>query len=238
VVGHNLKIAWNLMRMHALRPKAEYEAMARKIGALMPAAGSDKQRCGWYDVVERVAKPAGKDFGFVWHDRKAWWQQEQAILAYLILGGVLGDSEYVRLARESASFYNAFFLDHDDGGVYFNTLANGLPYLLGNERLKGCHSMSAYHSMELCFLAAVYTNLLLKQQPMTFHFRPYANGFPDRILRVAPDLLPPGSVRLTACKVDGAPYQDFDAEALSVRLPRTSATVRVEATLTPTGRKK
>ena len=24
---------------------------------------------------------------FAWHDRKAWWQQEQAILAYLILDG-------------------------------------------------------------------------------------------------------------------------------------------------------
>ena len=54
VVGHNLKIAWNLMRIHHMRPKAEYEELARKIAALMPAAGSDQQRGGWYDVVERV----------------------------------------------------------------------------------------------------------------------------------------------------------------------------------------
>ncbi len=103
---------------------------------------------------------------FVWHDRKAWWQQEQAILAYLILHGSCGDSEYQKHAREAAAFYNAFFLDHEDGGVYFNTLANGLPYLVGNERLKGSHSMSGYHSMELCYLAAVYTNLLITKQPM------------------------------------------------------------------------
>jgi len=237
VVGHNLKIAWNLMRMHALKPKAAYEDMARKIGALMPAAGSDPQRCGWYDVVERVSRPSGKDFEFVWHDRKAWWQQEQAILAYHILHGVLGDAGYLRLARESAAFYNAFFLDHDDGGVYFNTLACGLPYLLGNERLKGCHSMSAYHSMELCFLAAVYTNLLIFKRPMTFHFQPYADGFADRVLRVAPDLLPKGSVRLTACNLDGSAYQDFDADALAVRLPKTAKPVKVEATLTPAGKK-
>ena len=31
---------------------------------------------------------------FAFHDRKAWWQQEQGILAYLILHGVLGDPEY------------------------------------------------------------------------------------------------------------------------------------------------
>jgi len=150
---------------------------------------------------------------------------------------VLGDEDYLQLARESASFYNAFFLDHDDGGVYFNTLSNGLPYLLGNERLKGCHSMSAYHSMELCYLAAVYTNLLIKQQPMTFHFRPYANGFKDGILRVAPDILPPGSVRISACKIDGAAYTDFDANALTVKLPKTGKSVKVEVTLTPSGAK-
>ncbi len=39
VVGHNLKIAWNLMRMYGLKPKAQYEALARKIGEDMPDGG-------------------------------------------------------------------------------------------------------------------------------------------------------------------------------------------------------
>ena len=58
--------------------------------------------------------------------------------------------------------------------MYFNVLANGLPYLLGNERFKGSHSMSGYHSTELCYLAAVYTNLLITKQPMDFYFKPQA----------------------------------------------------------------
>jgi hypothetical protein len=181
-------------------------------------------------VVDRVAKPAGEHFRFAWHDRKAWWQQEQAILAYLIMYGVLRDDEYLRLARESASFYNAFFLDHDDGGVYFNVLANGLPYLLGTERFKGSHSMSAYHSMELCFLASVYTNLLINKEPMFLHFSPLPGGFPDRILRVSPDILPPRSVHIEQCWIDNRKYDDFDAIGLSVHLPDVTerATVRVK----------
>ena len=102
----------------------------------------------------------------------------------------------MRLARERAAFYNAWFLDQDDGGVYFNVLANGMPYLLGTERLKGSHSMSGYHSIELCYLAAVYTNLLISEQPMDFYFKPKPGGFADNILRVAPDLLPQGSIRI------------------------------------------
>src|SRR6202011_3493690 len=112
VVGHNLKIAWNLMRMDSLKHKDEYTDLARKIAELMPEAGSDQQRGGWYDVVDRVTKPDGKHYRFAWHDRKAWWQQEQGILAYLILNGSLGDAEYLRYAREAESFYNSFFLDH------------------------------------------------------------------------------------------------------------------------------
>jgi mannose/cellobiose epimerase-like protein (N-acyl-D-glucosamine 2-epimerase family) len=234
VVGHNLKIAWNLMRMSSLKAKDEYLALARKIAELMPEAGSDRQRGGWYDVVERVFKPDGQHFQFVWHDRKAWWQQEQAILAYLILYGVLKDDQYLRLARESAAFYNAFFLDHDDGAVYFNTLANGLPYLLGNERFKGSHSMSAYHSMELCFLSAVYTNLLITKQPMFFYFKPYPNAFGNNELRVAPDLLPAGSIHLDECWINGQRYEQFDPAALTIQLPKSDQRLEVRVKLSPT----
>ncbi len=232
VVGHNLKIAWNLMRINSIRPNPDYVELARKIAELMPSVGSDQQRGGWYDVMQRQLEPGQERHRFVWHDRKAWWQQEQGILCYLILTGCLGDQEYHRLARESAAFYNAMFLDHDEGGVYFNVLANGTPYLVGNERLKGSHSMSGYHSIELCYLSATYINLLITQQPLDMYFKPKAASFADNKLRVAPDLLPPGSVRITEVWVNDQPYTDFDAEALTVNLP-AGEEVRVRVRLTP-----
>jgi mannose/cellobiose epimerase-like protein (N-acyl-D-glucosamine 2-epimerase family) len=234
VVGHNLKIAWNLIRMNNARANDDYVALANKIAGLMPSVGSDQQRGGWYDVVERTLKAGQERYRFANHDRKAWWQQEQAILAYLILAGSFGQSEHLRLARESAAFYNAMFLDTDEGGVYFNVLADGVPYLVGNERLKGSHSMSGYHSIELCYLAATYTNLLLKEEPLVLHFKPKADSFPDNNLRVAPDLLPAGRVRLTDVWVDDEIYRDFDADELMVRLP-PGREVRVRVRLMPTG---
>lgn len=233
VVGHNLKIAWNLMRMHSLRPKSEYEAFARKIAELMPRIGGDPQRGGWYDVMERKRSDGQAWHRFAFHDRKAWWQQEQGILAYLILAGVLGDDEYLRQARESAAFYNAFFLDHDDGAIFFNVLASGMAYLSGTERFKGSHSMSMYHTGELCYLAAVYTNLLVTRQTLDLHFKPYPNGFEGRLLRVQPDLLPPGRVRIREVWIDDEPYAQYDPERLLVTLPdgdeRHRVRVRLEA---------
>jgi hypothetical protein len=235
VVGHNLKIAWNMMRMYGALPKKEYEAFARRIAALMPSVGGDLQRGGWYDVMERVCAPGQTQRRFGFHDRKAWWQQEQGILAYLILHGILKDKEYLRIARESSSFYNAFFLDHDDGAVYFNVLANGVPYLMGTERFKGSHSMSGYHSFELCYLAQVYTNLLITKRPLELYFKPIPGGFKDNILRVAPDILPQGSVFIERVWVDGSDYYGFDADKLTVNLPDSKKRLSVKVRLTPTG---
>lgn len=235
VVGHNLKIAWNLMRMQSLKPKDTYVGLAEKIAQTIPDHGCDRQRGGWYDVVERVLGPGQKFHRFAWHDRKAWWQQEQGILAYLILHGVLKKDDYLRFAREGTAFYNAFFLDVDSGGVYFNVLANGEPYTLGTERGKGSHSMAGYHSFELAYLASVYTNLLIRQEPMDFYFKPRPGGFKDGILRVQPDILPQGAVRITDVWIDGHPYAAFDAEALTVQLPEGHGDIKVRVRLTPTG---
>jgi hypothetical protein len=220
--------------MHSLRPNDEYVELARKIGDILPAVGSDLQRGGWYDVVERTLADGEQHHRFVWHDRKAWWQQEQAILAYFILHGLLKEPEQLRQAREAASFYNAFFIDHDDGAVYFNVLANGLPYLMGTERFKGSHSMSAYHSTELCYLSQVYLNLLITKQPLDLYFKPQPGGFPDGLLRVSPDILPPGSVRIAQVWADGAEYTEFDAAGLTVKVP-ADRTVKFKVRLEPVG---
>jgi hypothetical protein len=219
--------------MYSLNPKQEYLELAEKIAEISPDVGSDRQRGGWYDVVERTLAEGEEQHRFVWHDRKAWWQQEQGILAYMILHGILKKEDYLKHARESAAFYNAFFLDHDDGGVYFNVLANGIPFLTGTERYKGSHSMSGYHSTELCYLSAVYTNLLITKQPMDFYFKPYPKSFKDNILYVSPDILPPGSVQIGACEINGEPYSNFDAEKLAVTLPDTDEQVKVKVQIIP-----
>jgi mannose/cellobiose epimerase-like protein (N-acyl-D-glucosamine 2-epimerase family) len=231
VVGHNLKIAWNLMRMNSLRPKKAYQDLAEKIARRMPEVGSDQQRGGWYDVVERTKAPGDRWHAFSWHDRKAWWQQEQSILAYLILAGITKNADYLQEARQAAAFYNAFFLDHDEGAVYFNVLADGMPYLLGTERFKGSHSMSMYHSSELCYLATVYTNLLVKDEPLTLWFKPLPGA--ERRMRVAPDLLPPGSVQIESVEIDGRRHDGFDPDALYVDLPAANERQTVRVTLNP-----
>ena len=234
VVGHNLKIAWNLMRINNIVPMKKYVTFAEEIADIMPKVGMDAQRGGWYDVMARTLKDGEETHRFAWHDRKAWWQQEQGILAYQILYGVLGKDEYLRLARESAAFYNTYFLDYEDGAVYFNVLANGLPYLLGTERKKGSHSMSAYHSVELAYLSTVYINLLHTKKPVDLYFKPLVNGFSDRILRVEPDILPKGTAKISEVWIDNEPWDKFDAEGFTVQLPEFKHRPKIKVRIVPT----
>lgn len=93
--------------------------------------------------------------------------------------------------------------------------------------------MSGYHSSELCYLAAVYTNLLITKHPMDFYFKPIPGNFPDNILRVSPDILPPGSIKIGAVEIDGQPYNNFDAEKLIVNLPDSKERVKVKVQIVP-----
>ena len=233
VVGHNLKIAWNLMRINSIVPKDKYVDFAKRIAEIMPEVGMDVQRGGWYDVMARTLGADEEFYRFTWHDRKAWWQQEQGILAYEILYGVLKDPVYLKYARESSAFYNTFFPDHDDGAVYFNVLNNGLPYLLGNERLKGSHSMSGYHSIELAYLATIYTNLLNTKQPVDLYFKPLENGFPDGVLRVQPDILPKGSCYISEVWIDNKPWKNFNPDEFTVQLPNLNYRAKIKVRIAP-----
>lgn len=144
IAGHNLKIAWNLTRvanyylLHSeekVDPKpllALAEKLAQTIGAV------DQFRGGCYDCVERHPKN-GFQQQFTWRNTKDFWQQEQGILAYYILYGHTHNTAYLDHARDMASFWNVFFLDHISQGVYFRTTDDGLPYVKDGYGDKAVH---------------------------------------------------------------------------------------------------
>ena len=117
VVGHNLKIAWNLtrcayyfqsrawrLRNSGKAPEANaYDQrankaldLARRLGSRMGEVGLDKIRGGVFDCVER--NPSNNmPTQFAWETTKDFWQQEQGILAYLILhGATANDKQYLQ----------------------------------------------------------------------------------------------------------------------------------------------
>jgi hypothetical protein len=215
IVGHNLKIAWNLTRVASYyktkgreADAARAMAVAEKLGDAMIEAGLDLVRGGCYDAVERHPTN-GHPLQCVWGNHKDFWQQEQGILAYLILYGYTRKEKYLDLSRDLCAWWNTFHLDHDNQSVFFRVLDNGAPMIQG--RGMAGYDIAGYHSFELNFLAHVYMRSYVDADPddnadFCLYFRPDENGEMVSI-NVCPDFITPGTLNITGIKVDGKSRQ-------------------------------
>jgi mannose/cellobiose epimerase-like protein (N-acyl-D-glucosamine 2-epimerase family) len=227
VVGHDLKIAWNLTRCayhfqtqaKKLRDagKAQEAAaceqrsnksldVARRLADRMGDVGLDMIRGGIFDCVERQPS-GGMPTQFAWGATKDFWQQEQGILAYLILhGATRNDHKYLQLARECSSFWNLFFLDRERQGYFFRTTENGLPIIEGQYGMKSSHAIG-YHAFELAYLAHIYTRTFVaagggSDNSFCLYFKVLQN--PDQTsINVLPDFMPPGTVAIHRIRANG-----------------------------------
>ena len=220
VVGHNLKIAWtltrvaNFYRMEGRDAEADkLTKFANRLGQDMARLGIDQIRSGAFDTVERNPSN-GNPLEFPWLNTKDFWQQEQGILAYLILFGhsiLEGQSEhsedYLTLARELQAIWNLYFLDRERNGVFFRVSDNGLPVISSTYGDKGNHSISGYHVFELSYLAHVYLRTYLPRNQrhhsgLVLHFRPM-NNKPFRSINVLPDFLGKDAIELKEVVING-----------------------------------
>lgn len=162
IVGHNLKIAWNLTRAanyyeQISQPLKAIPAMklAEQLADSMATYAVDPLHGGCFDAIERKPKN-DMPLDMVWKSTKDFWQQEQCILAYLILYGKTKNANYLELARETLAFWNLYFLDRDNRGVFFRVSDIGSPIMAGSYGNKAGHAVAGYHSFELNFLANLY----------------------------------------------------------------------------------
>jgi mannose/cellobiose epimerase-like protein (N-acyl-D-glucosamine 2-epimerase family) len=226
IVGHNLKIAWNLTRVAsyyrtlASRVRAGEEVgraeeheryagrlldLARKLGDEMVAHGLDQVRGGCFDAVERKPRN-GLPIEFSWGNTKDFWQQEQGILAYLILHGATDDTaghaDYLALAREMMAFWNQFFLDHDARGIWFRVTESGEPVVAGTYAQKAGHAVAGYHAFELNYLAHIYIRSFVERDNFSLFFRPDKASARNRI-NVLPDFFAPDALEIVSITVNG-----------------------------------
>jgi mannose/cellobiose epimerase-like protein (N-acyl-D-glucosamine 2-epimerase family) len=239
VVGHDLKIAWNLTRCayyfqtRAKRLRDEGKAgeaegynkrsdrcleVAKRLADRMGEVGLDKIRGGIFDCVERTPN-GGMPTQFAWGATKDFWQQEQGILAYLILYGATENPHYLRLARESSAFWNLFFLDRERQGYFFRTTENGLPILEGQYGMKSSHAIG-YHAFELAYLAHLYTRAYVAagggcDNSFCLYFK-ICSIKQQKSINVLPDFMPPGRVRITSVRANGVDMtEDLDPANLA-----------------------
>jgi hypothetical protein len=213
IMGHVLKAAWCLARIHQLLPDTSYVEGAERLVDDVLLKGYDHELGGPYKDYDRLT---GEMFMYGQADTaKAWWQMEQAVLAGLMLHDITGRSEYLRMADETLAFFMAHFVDHEYGDVYNDRTRKG-GQMWGLE--KGSHFKAGYHSIELGYYVYLYGNLMLRREPVTLHYRiDPLDG--QREFRMNPLALDSAQYAIVAARLDGTPYTDFDGGRRLLRLP-------------------
>lgn len=235
VCGHNLKIAWNLTRVANYYNKIGKDskplmAMIKRLADHLAVLGIDQIRGGLFDTVEREPKN-NMWIDFSWLNTKDFWQQEQAVLAYLITYGYFKDDNYLSLAREMEAFWNLYYLDHDNTGFFFRVGESGQPVLNASYAQKGSHSISGYHAFELNYLAHIYSSMFVSKVPVSLHFRPEKNGITS--INVMPDFLAPKSVIISGIWINGLEQNIPDPFAYQLVLNEHEISDDIVVELTP-----
>lgn len=254
ICGHNLKIAWNLTRCghyysyrSSVLEKQNYHAEATKyadrardcyeyaafLGGKMAQVGVDRARGGIFDAVERNPLN-GMPTEFVWGCTKDFWQQEQAILAYLILHSINGNPQFLELARYCNAFWNLFFLDRDNHRIRFRTSESGSPIIEGTYGNEAGHAIAGYHAFELSYLAHVYTRCYVDKRgdgddSFVIYFKP---NYTDKVtsINVLPDFMRADEVEIVRVKINGMEIEGLRHDQFQIALAdyAPDSTVAVE----------
>ena len=213
IMGHVLKTAWCLGRIHQYSPDPAYINGAELLIADVLANGYDHDLGGPYKDYNRTTGQM-----IMWGNpdtAKAWWQMEQAVTAGLELYSITADTTYLKMADETLHFFMRYFVDHTYGEVYENRTRYGTE-TWGTH--KGGGGKAAYHSIELGYYTYLYGSLFYTNEPVQLHYQFVSQASP-RSLRLTPLAISDGQLMISAVLRDGQPYADFDGATRTLNLP-------------------
>lgn len=218
IMGHVLKTAWVLGRMHAILPDARRLEAARALADHVLEKGYDHQFGGLYKDYDRTTGTM-QLYGLP-DSTKAWWQMEQAFTAGLELYRLTDDPSYLDMADETISFFMDHFVDPVYGEVYADRTrrGDGIPQW-GDH--KGNGYKAAYHSVETGWYGYLYGHLALARTPATIHYRFDASDA-ERVVTLAPlenDTSMGEGYAIYSVSYSGMPWTSFDAATNTLIIP-------------------
>jgi mannose/cellobiose epimerase-like protein (N-acyl-D-glucosamine 2-epimerase family) len=219
IMGHVLKTSWVLARLHDLLDEPAYLDAAEEVALHVLDRGYDHTYGGPYKDYDRVT--GQMQMWGIPDTAKAWWQMEQAVMAGLELYRHTADPVYLEMADESMAFFMRYFVDSEWSEVYSDRTRRGEEITPWCGAPGGCHkgdgNKAGYHSIELGYYAYLYATLFVHGDVARLHylFRPAED---ERFIPVRPLEARQGVLRIVSVTLDGAPYTDYDANALTVHL--------------------
>ena len=138
LVGHQLKAALHLLRLHRLTGEPRYGDAGRALIQRSVRHGWDERFGGFFQRLSRAGPRASSV--------KLWWPQAQGVLALAALHAVDGDPAVEERLRRQVGFVLGAFRDPLCGEWHRTCWRDGRP----RERRKADASKAAFHTVQAC----------------------------------------------------------------------------------------
>lgn len=158
-VGHNLEVAWLLLRLYAITGTTAYRdtglALTDKLldQAFHPSGA-------WRSKLRRT-NPSE------YRSTTTWWVQAYGNMLQLYAYRVTGKKRYLNAFRDGARFWNAHFVDPKHGATVLRAdLDGGVA-----DGAKAVRTKTSYHALEHALINSLYLSLWVNDTPATLHYR-------------------------------------------------------------------
>jgi mannose/cellobiose epimerase-like protein (N-acyl-D-glucosamine 2-epimerase family) len=159
-VGHNLEVAWLLLRLHALTGKERYRREGLTLTDRLLEHAFHEKTGAWLHKLRRTDRSQHPDTA-------VWWVQAYGNMLQLYAYRVTGAQRYRDAFRKGARFWTQHFVDDEHGGTVLRVHLDGRVA----DGAKAVRTKTSYHAMEHALLNFLYLSLWVNDPPATLHYR-------------------------------------------------------------------
>jgi len=215
-VGHNLEVAWLLLRLHALTGTEKYRQQGLTLADRLLERAFHDETGAWLHKLKRTDPSQHPDTA-------VWWIQAYGNMLQLYAYRATDDDRYLRAFRRGAQFWNDAFVDNEHGGTVLRTTLDGTVV----DSDKAVRTKTSYHAVEHALLNALYLDLWTTDTPTTLYYR-LDNPKVDAVRPLPIEDVP----RIQCVRIDGAEQTPPDTTAGTLRFPPSPDPIRLEIDMT------
>jgi mannobiose 2-epimerase len=169
-IGHNLEIAWILMRLWLLTNDPSYLHTTAAFEQNLRQYGFSEENGFWATNIERTNPEIHDDFTY-------WWVQAYGNMYNLCSFRTSGKEVFLSDFERGARFWDSYFIDRISGDTFFSVLQSGEI----KDSIKANPFKASYHSMEHCLLNFAYLHLWVNRKQVELHFSVNTNVHGDTL---------------------------------------------------------
>lgn len=158
-VGHNIEVAWMMLRCYLLTGNQGHLQAAKKIIAKIEASSVFNHHNIWLTTTSRTSFKHGLN--------SYWWVQAYGNMYSQYLHHIFKKDQYIDDFQHGARFWDTEFLDKKHGDTYFSVDSTGK----SKDGHKADRYKTSYHSIEQCLINYICLNSWVNNIPVEFHFR-------------------------------------------------------------------